>query len=211
MRPGQFALARDATTFDPYLRRTVWLYSINGNRVAFTLAAHDPLAIRARASDTIDLLAPMGHAIEFGANAKRVLFIGEGTRTIQLIASAHAAIAHDREVVLACIATADFPIHLLSPEIEYHSEEGVNAELIAWADAIIASGSSDLYRMLADTIRTTRYRLEPGFARVFIDIALPCGTGACCACSVDTTRGVKFACVDGPIFDLFDFENRRAR
>lgn len=202
IRPGQFALARDATTHDPYLRRTLWFYSIDGGRVAFTLSAHDPIASRARNGDIIDLLAPMGHAIEFGTNVRRVLFIGEGTQTVKLIAAAHDAIAHHREVVLACVNPNNFPIHLLSPEVEFRSEESLNAELITWADAIIASGSSELYQTLADKIRTTRYLLEPGFARVFIDMPMPCGTGECGACSVDTARGVRFACVDGPVFDL---------
>lgn len=225
IRPGQFALARDATTFDPYLRRTLWLYSIDSNHVAFTVSAHDPLAIRARVGDTIDLLAPIGHASEFGANAKRILLLGEGVHAIQLIASAHDAVAHGREVAMVVALTpslprqqkpltgegARFPVHLLSPEIEYRSEDCLNSELIAWADAIVASGSPDLYHALADAIRAARYRLEPGFAHVLIDLPMPCGTGACCACSVDTARGVKFACIDGPMFDLSVLENRRAR
>ena len=211
IRPSQFALARDATTFDPYLRRTLWLYSIDSNRVAFTLAAHDPLASRARPGDLIDLLAPIGHTIDFAAHAKRMLLISEGTRALQLMATAHDAIVNKREVVFTCIATDNFPIHLLSPEIEFRADAELNSELIAWADALVASGSSDLYRALGEAARAARYRLEPGFARVLIDLPMPCGTGACGACSVDTTRGVKFACVDGPAFDLVEFENRRAR
>jgi dihydroorotate dehydrogenase electron transfer subunit len=212
LRPGQFALARDATTFDPYLRRTLWLYHIEGNQVAFTLAANDPLARRARAGDELDLLAPLGHAIEFASSARHILLIGEDTRIAQLIASAHAAVAQGREVVLVSSSTLNnFPVHLLSPEIEYRSEEGLNSEVIAWADSIIASGSAEFYRALAGAIRATRYRLEPGFARVLVDLPMPCGTGACCACAVDTARGIRLACVDGPAFDLAEFENRRAR
>jgi len=219
LRPGQFALARDPTTLDPYLRRTLWLYHIEGARVAFTLPARDPLVVRARVGDTLDLLAPLGRAIEFDSNARHVLLIGEGTRVAPLIAIAHDAIAQGRAVVLVThtpslphsAGQGAWPAHLLSPEIEYRTGDGLDAELIAWADAIVASGSAQLYRALADAVRAARYRLEPGFARVLMDLPMPCGTGACYACAVETSRGVKLTCADGPSFDLIEFANQRTR
>jgi len=216
LRPGRFALVRDAAAFDPYLRRTLWLYQIEDTRVAFTLSARDSLAARVRVGDTLDLLAPLGNAIEFDANVRHVLLIGEGTHIVRLIALAHDAVAQAREVVLVSPAPGAngvgvFPAHLLSPEIEYRTDDALSTELIAWADAIVASGSDELYRALADAIRAARYRLEPGFARVTVDAPMPCGTGACYACAVETARGVKLACADGPAFDLATLENRRAR
>jgi dihydroorotate dehydrogenase electron transfer subunit len=160
----------------------------------------------------LDLLAPIGRAIEFAASAQRILLFGQDTAMVRLIPIAHDAVARARAVVLVSTPSPEpFPIHLLSPEIEYRSEDRLNSELIAWADAIVASGSTELYRLLSDDIRATRYRLEPGFARVLVDLPMPCGTGACCACAVDTARGVKFSCVDGPAFDLAEFDNRRGR
>ncbi len=234
LHPGQFALARAAPTFDPYLRRVLWLYASDGERVAFVFSACDPLAARTRVGDSLDLLAPLGNAINLDANARRVLLIGEGTRIVQLIALAHDAVAQAREVVLASSPVvgggghgvgvspspvADgggygvgvFPTHLLAPEIEYRTDDALSAELLVWADAIIASGSAELYRALASAIRAARYRLESGFARVIVDLPMPCGTGACYACAVETTRGAQLACVDGPAFDLVKFETRSAR
>ncbi|MEW5720336.1 MAG: hypothetical protein AB1817_17055 [Chloroflexota bacterium] len=220
VRPGQFALARDATTFDPYLRRVLWLYARDGERVAFVFSSRDPLAARTRVGDSLELLAPLGNAIDLDANARRVLLIGEGTRIVQLIALAHHAVAQAREVVLVSPAPVAngggsgegaFPAHLLAPEIEYRTDDALSAELLVWADAIVASGSAELYRALASAIRAVRYRLEPGFARVIIDLPMPCGTGACYACAVETTRGAQRACADGPAFDLVAFENRSAR
>jgi dihydroorotate dehydrogenase electron transfer subunit len=211
MRPGQFALARAGTTFDPYLRRALWLYVNAGAGVAFVLSAHDPLAARIRVGDQLDLLAQLGHAIDLGAQARHVLLIGEGTRIVQLIALAHALVTQDREVVLVNRGEDVFPAYWLSPEIEYRTDDAWSTELLAWADVIVTSGSEELYRALADAIRAARYRLEPGFARVFVDVPMPCGTGACYACAVETTRGIQLACADGPAFDLIEFENRRVR
>ncbi len=212
MRPGQFALLRDPTTFDPYLRRTAWFYHVDGTRVAFTLPASDPLAARARAGDTLDILAPLGRAVEFDANVRHVLLVGEGVRAAPLIAIAESAIRQQREVVLICRGADTFPTHLLAPEIEYRTDaDALSVELVTWADAIAASGSDELYRALADAIRAARYQIEAGFARVLIDLPMPCGTGDCYACAVETRHGVRLVCVDGPAFDLLELENRRTR
>ena len=215
MRPGQFALVRDPASFDPYLRRTAWLYQTNSERLTLTLPAHDSLVARTRVGDTLDLLAPLGRAVEFDTSARHVLLIGEAARIAPLIAIAQHAIAQSRSVVLATrpvSAEQAFPAHLLSPEIEYYNEGNLfDAKLIVWADMIVASGSEELYRALADSVRAARYRLEAGFAQVLVDMPMPCGTGACYACAIETARGIRLACTDGPLFDLAEFMRVRAR
>lgn len=214
LHPGQAALARETTTLDPYLRRTLWLYASEDARVSFTLAARDPLAVRVRAGDALDLLAPIGRAITFDPYVRRIVLLGEGVHTARLVALAHAAIRQAHEVVLATHAASAneiFPAHLLAPEIEYRANDALGGELIAWADAVIASGSLEFYHALANTVRATRYQLEPGFARALIDLPLPCGTGACGACAVETARGVRLACADGPAFDLSALVGRGSR
>ena len=210
MRPGQFARLRDPGTFDPYLRRTAWFYQVDGARVALTLPACDPLAARVRAGDSLDVLAPLGRVIELDANARHVLLIGEAAHIAPLLAIADRAIAQQREVVLVSRAAEAFPAYLLAPEIEYRTDPGsLGNELILWADVITASGSDEMYHALADAVRAARFHLEPGRVRVLIDVPMPCGTGDCYACAVETRRGVRLACVDGPLFDLSELENRR--
>ena len=80
MRPGQFARLRDPMTFDPYLRRTAWFYRVDGARVALTLPSSDPLAARARAGDSLDVLAPLGRVMELDAGVRHVLLMGEDAR-----------------------------------------------------------------------------------------------------------------------------------
>jgi dihydroorotate dehydrogenase electron transfer subunit len=211
MQAGQFALLRNPNSFDPYLRRTAWLHRKETERVTFTLLADDLLTRQLRAGEEVDVLAPLGNAIQFDANTKHVLAIGEGDRIAPLLFIAETAIRQGREVVLMHRTTSGeniFPAYLLAPEIEYRTDEA-NVELIVWADALMLSGSEEFYRALAEAIRAARYRLEYGFARALIDMPMPCGTGECFACAVDTRRGVERACVDGPWFDLNDFALRR--
>jgi dihydroorotate dehydrogenase electron transfer subunit len=213
MQAGQFALVSNPSSFDPYLRRTAWVYRIENERVTFVLRAEDVLTRQLRPGDFIDVLAPLGNSIQFDANVKRVLIIGEQERIAQLIPIAEMAIRQQREVVLVHHAVSSekiFPAYLLAPEIEYRTDPA-QSELLTWADALVLSGSEEFYRTMADATRDARYRLENGFARALIDIPMPCGTGECFACAIDTRHGVERACVDGPWFDLSDWELRRAR
>ncbi|MBI5301371.1 MAG: hypothetical protein HY868_04470 [Chloroflexi bacterium] len=223
-RPAQFALVCDPGSYDPYLRRVAWFYAREGSRISFAMESDDALVARARVGDVLDLLAPLGHALEFDASARRIALFGDDTRIARLVPVAHDAIARGCEVVMAHRANTPapasgggdgegvaFPVHLLSPEIEFRTDADALAEVIAWADAVVASGSDVLRQSLAETIRLTRYRLNPGFARVLMDVAMPCGTGVCYACAMETSSGLKRVCVDGPAFDLTWFDKRSAR
>ncbi|NJM07388.1 hypothetical protein HC891_16190 [Candidatus Gracilibacteria bacterium] len=52
------------------------------------------------------------------------------------------------------------------------------------------------------TVRAGRLRWQRGFAEVLLAGQLPCGTGACLACLVETRDGLRTRCKDGPVFDL---------
>jgi dihydroorotate dehydrogenase electron transfer subunit len=214
MQPGQFALVRDPRSFDPYLRRTAWFYDTDRTSVVLTLLSTDPIAVRAREGDMLDLLAPLGRAVDWPESARHLLLIGQGSHIPPLIAMARRAVRQGRSVVLSIIATTDrevFPAHLLPPEVEYQAGAAVNPELFAWADVLMASGSEEMYRLLGDSVRGVRFRLERGFMYVLVDLPMPCGTGECHACAVKTSRGIKLACTEGPVFDWLELENRRAR
>ena len=86
-----------------------------------------------------------------------------------------------------------------------------NAEGIDELVILDVTATIETRRALADTIRAVRYRVEVGLARVLIDLPMPCGTGDCFACAVETRHGIQLACAGGPAFDLSEFENRRAR
>lgn len=213
MQPGQFALVRDPRSFDPYLRRTAWFYDIDRASVMLTLLSTDPIAARAREGDILDLLAPLGRAVDWPESARHVLLVGQGSHIPPLIAMARHAVRQERSVVLFVIAATDrkvFPAHLLPPEVEYQTGAAVNPDLFSWADVLMASGSEEMYQLLSNAVRGVRMRLERGFMHVLADLPMPCGTGECQACAVETSRGIKLACVDGPVFDWLELENRRA-
>jgi dihydroorotate dehydrogenase electron transfer subunit len=76
-------------------------------------------------------------------------------------------------------------------------------ETIRWADQVAAALPPTDYPFLAHHIRTTRMRLESNFAHCLVETDLPCGVGACLACTVPLPDGsLTRACIHGPVFDL---------
>jgi dihydroorotate dehydrogenase electron transfer subunit len=77
-------------------------------------------------------------------------------------------------------------------------------ELLTWADQLCAALPEDQLAPLAEALRTVKYRWERGFASALLEAPLVCGLGACGVCAVETRKGQRLACVDGPVFDLRD-------
>jgi len=77
-------------------------------------------------------------------------------------------------------------------------------ELLTWADQLCAALPEDQLAQLAEALRTVKYRWERGFASALLEAPLVCGLGACGVCAVETRKGQRLACVDGPVFDLRD-------
>ena len=77
------------------------------------------------------------------------------------------------------------------------------ADTLAWADLLCVASPTLQPELLAQSIRTARFRLEEGFAQILVDADLVCGVGACLACVVPTAGGgLTRACVHGPVIDL---------
>jgi dihydroorotate dehydrogenase electron transfer subunit len=223
VRPGRFVLIRDPSTFDPYLPQVAWLWQAGNGRAAFTLEPEDAVAQRTQIGDWLHMLGPLGQAVEVGNSARRILLVGAGIHTAPLVAIAHAALASHlaRELVLVSQADGEnevMPPYLMSPEIEYRvaarnesTGKWLTSELVAWADRIIASGTSELYHHLAAKVRQCHYRLVTGMAQVCVHVEMPCGVGACYACALHTSAGVRLACTDGPWFDLAEWGGQAKR
>jgi NAD(P)H-flavin reductase len=79
--------------------------------------------------------------------------------------------------------------------------------LLTWADAVCAVGSTTLYRTLQTQAETVRLRAESNYLFGLVTpYQMACGVGACMSCTLETKNGLKQVCVDGPVFDLTKLE-----
>jgi len=78
-------------------------------------------------------------------------------------------------------------------------------DFLDWADQIYACGPIDMYKAMANmSLRAKRSNLKVKKCQVSLEVRMGCGIGACYGCTINTRKGLKKVCHDGPVFALDD-------
>lgn len=88
-------------------------------------------------------------------------------------------------------------------------------QFLDWADQAYACGPADMYKTIAVSLNPSpskgeegegenRRRLKLRRCQVSLEVRMGCGFGACYGCSINTRKGLKRVCRDGPVFKLGD-------
>jgi dihydroorotate dehydrogenase electron transfer subunit len=76
-------------------------------------------------------------------------------------------------------------------------------DFLDWADQVYACGPVDMYKAMAEmSLRAKRSNLKLKKCQVSLEVRMGCGFGACYGCTINTKRGLKQVCRDGPVFEL---------
>jgi dihydroorotate dehydrogenase electron transfer subunit len=89
-----------------------------------------------------------------------------------------------------------------------------------WADQVYACGPVGMYKAMALTLNPSpskgegktivgeglvpSHNLKLKKSQVSLEVRMGCGFGACYACTVNTKKGLRQVCRDGPVFELDD-------
>lgn len=224
--PGQFLLIRCADRFTCYLRRSIFPAAIADHRLTLLLRPEsDPglawLAARSP-GDSLDVIGPLGVGFPLAKNVRNLLLVSDTQTISPLLGQMERALAAGAAVTLALggnRAAALYPVSAVPPAVEYQAATldgslghrgpvtDVLSQLLRWADQVCAVGSTSLYQTLQHQIAEVRLGAEANFLYGLMgDKLLPCGVGACLGCSVETESGLKLTCLDGPVFDLTNFQ-----
>jgi dihydroorotate dehydrogenase electron transfer subunit len=89
-------------------------------------------------------------------------------------------------------------------------------DFLDWADQVYACGPVDMYKAMALTLNPSplkggekgegekRSNLKLRKCQVSLEVRMGCGFGACYGCTINTQKGLKHICRDGPVFKLDD-------
>jgi dihydroorotate dehydrogenase electron transfer subunit len=78
-------------------------------------------------------------------------------------------------------------------------------DFLDWADQVYACGPVDMYKAMAEmSLRAKRSNLKLTKCQVSLEVRMGCGFGACYGCTINTKKGLKQICRDGPVFELDD-------
>ena len=78
-------------------------------------------------------------------------------------------------------------------------------DFLDWADQLYACGPVDMYKAMAEISRRAKQsNLKLRKCQVSLEVRMGCGFGACYSCTINTKKGLKQVCRDGPVFELKD-------
>jgi dihydroorotate dehydrogenase electron transfer subunit len=78
-------------------------------------------------------------------------------------------------------------------------------DFLDWADQVYACGPVDMYKTMAEmSWRAKQSNLKLRKCQVSLEVRMGCGFGACYGCTINTKKGLKQVCRDGPVFELDD-------
>jgi len=215
-RPGQFLMVRAGDDCDPLLRRPLSIHRVRPNGAIALLVevigrGTEWIAGR-QAGDQLDLLGPLGNG--FDIRAKNLMLVAGGCGIAPLVFLAEKALSKERHLIMLVGArSADrvYPRELLPADIATVTvtedgsvgERGMPTDLMAeYTNAheqVFACGPNDMYRAMAGLDR-----LKGKSVQVSLEARMGCGFGCCFGCTIETRRGQKRVCKDGPVFELGD-------
>jgi dihydroorotate dehydrogenase electron transfer subunit len=206
------------------LRRPLSLHRIEGESLALLFAVvgrgTEWLAGR-KEGDSLDLFGPLGNGFDVYPSSRKLLLVAGGLGIAPLAALAEQGMSSGRSVELLigaeniariypdeliprgiqlATATEDGSKGHMGMVTDLLSLPGLAAEFISEADQIFVCGPLPMYRALAEM--GTRLGDKP--TQVLLEAVLGCGVGACLSCTVETRRGRKSVCKDGPVFEFGD-------
>jgi len=182
------------------------LYDVVGRGTRW-LASRQP-------GDLVFCWGPLGHGYGVRKTSRQLLLVGGGIGVAPLVWLADEAVADTQSVTMVLGGrTADqiFPAALLPREVEVvvYTEDGSAGrkglategftEYLEWCDQAFACGPNAMFAAMAGVLRPQRLRRP---VQVLLEERMGCGTGICYGCAVETRKGLRLVCKDGPKFEL---------
>ncbi len=214
-------LCRHERFYDPLLRRPYSVFTADPDAGTLTFLVRPYgrgsvwLAERV-IGDVVDVLGPLGNTYEIAPKSSNLLMVAGGVGVAPLVMLAEEAISRGLQVTFlmgAENAAGLLAASYLPESVEYvvATEDGSRGHLgfitdlvpqyVDWADQIYACGPEPMYRSLRTTLAAAKARPRKPI-QISIEQSMACGLGTCLGCVVETKRGMRTSCVEGPVFDL---------
>jgi len=219
-QPGQFVTV---SCGDLVLRRPFSIHQVNLNLVAllFKVVGKGTLWLsQRREGDKMDILGSLGKGFSIEPGSRNLLLVAGGIG-IAPFAFLLQHVSHQHGVRLiygASTASGLYSFSLLPSEVQFVpvTEDGsigrkglasdILPEFLDWADQVYACGPVGMYKAMSKQMssRAQRSNLKLKKCQVSLELRMGCGIGACYGCSINTEKGLRKVCRDGPVFELDD-------
>jgi dihydroorotate dehydrogenase electron transfer subunit len=222
-RAGNFVnvLPHDHDVFDPPLRRPFSVYSVDVDAGLMTLLVRpygrgSGWIVERQVGSEINVLGLLGNAFELEPKSTHALMVAGGVGAAPLLMLAREAVArgvsvtylmgaHTTEALLEASELPDEVEYVVATEDGSAGYKGFVTDLVpnylTWADQVFTCGPTPMFYSLRQVVLANRIGTKPP-VQVSVERTMACGVGACLGCMVETRRGMKPSCVDGPVFHM---------
>jgi len=206
-KPGQFAALSVPGVF---LRRpfSVTDWDESGIRICYQVVGKGTDKMTSlKAGDSIDVLCGLGNGFDTGKAGDRPLLIGGGLGASPMFALAKALCAEGKKpTVLLGFGSADYAVLVdefqsMGAEVLIATEDGSLGRqgfVTAYMPELDYSffytcGPEPMYHAINAIAKTQ--------GEISLEARMGCGFGACVGCTVETKKGKKRVCKDGPVME----------
>ncbi len=181
--------------------------------------------------ERLDILGPLGNGFTIEPKSKHLLLVAGGIGIAPLILLAQQA-SSQHQITLIHGASTAAQLYPFSSAATKRSklpplpngvqfipvtEDGsmgqkgratdILPDFLDWADRMYACGPVDMYKTMAKMslrvpILSGRSNPKLKKCQVSLEVRMGCGFGACYGCTINTKKGLKQVCRDGPVFEL---------
>lgn len=209
VEPGRFVMARAAgypVTLDPFLARPFSFYDFEDGVASLLFEVKGRgTALLDRATETIEVTAPLGRGFEIGASGGRAALLGGGIGVAPLkILSrelAERGVPHDIYLgfldARTAVAAERFPGSSVATMDGSSGTPGTVLDAapdLEQYPTVYACGPNAMLAAVKDAAG------HEGLRQLSVEERMGCGNGSCNGCVVPVDGGYVRSCVEGPVF-----------
>ena len=211
-RPGQFIMIRFPDRSDPLLGRPLAVSSSEGDDVSIcfqVVGRMTALLSRILPGEVLSLRGPMGNGFGLPSSTRVTMVAGALGAAPLIFAYNTMPQEIGKDFILGVADCSWYPfcewIKKLVPEVRFFSEDGsigkkgtvLNGlgEELSPEEEIWTCGPLPMMKAIGQKYTRGRERI-----RVSLETRMACGMGGCQGCVINTRKGKKRVCVDGPVF-----------
>lgn len=211
-KPGQFYMLRRIPS-SVFLSRPISVYRLINNGDSFSVeflilekANGTSELCNAPVKTKIDIIGPLGNVFEKPKSTKKVAILGGGIG-VAPVASFAQSLDEKTYDFFASFKTGSYGLDFIKAETLKISTEdgsvgtkGILPAIFAKEDlknysAVYACGPLAMLKYIHSICAETKTECFLSF-----ESKMACGMGACLGCTIETTKGNKRCCKDGPVF-----------
>jgi dihydroorotate dehydrogenase electron transfer subunit len=221
LRPGQFAQVRIIGSPETFLRRPISIHDVdykkNTIRLLVQIAGKGTETLsELREGDLLNLVYPLGNSFSLPGKNDKVLLVGGGCGIAPMLFLGKylKSNGYNQEILLGfreksrIIEIEEYEnlgkVHLTTEDGSCGEKGFVTKHSLLSTrrfDMIYCCGPEPMMKAVAHYSSENKISCE-----VSLENLMACGIGACLCCVVDTKKGNRCTCTDGPVFNITELK-----